>query len=125
MKGGKWLMNTLNPILVQFLYRSAIESLPDKYREVYRFIERKEDELEMEAVNENHFIQLINEKSPFQEAASYFSLDLQAINDIMTEAQSVIDKKIVDRCKQIKWVDMSAVKDTNGTSKEWTYVFVS
>jgi len=119
-------MNTLNPILVQFLYRSAIESLPDKYREIYRFIECKEDELEIQAVNENHFIQLINEKCPFQEAASHFSLDFQAIKDIMTDAQSEIDKKIAERCKQIKWVDISAVKNTNRTVlKEWTYVFVS
>ena len=119
-------MHTLNPVLVQFLYRSAIESLPDKYKEIYRFIESREDELEMEAVNESHFRQLFHEKSPFQAAVSHFSLDFQTIKNIMTEAQAEIDNKIVERLKQIKWVDMSMDSNTNDTErKNWTYVFVS
>ena len=119
-------MNSLNPILVQFLYRSAIESLPDKHRNIYRFIESREDKLEMDAVNEQHFIQLMHEKSPFQDAVNYFSLDIQAIKDVMTEAQAEIDRKIIERCKLIKWVDMTDSKNTNSKNlMEWSYVFVS
>ncbi|NRK74475.1 hypothetical protein F3B05_26085, partial [Salmonella enterica subsp. enterica serovar Typhi] len=51
-------MNSVNPVVVQFFYRSAIANLPEKKREIYQYIESKEVELEEMAINEKQFMEL-------------------------------------------------------------------
>lgn len=120
-------MRSLNPILVQFLYRSSIEQLPEKKREIYQYIERKEEELETIADDEKHFIQLMKEKSPFIEASTHFSLDTSTIKNIMDEAQIEIDSMIVTRFNKIKWIDYTDGEKTKAekTNKEWKFIFMS
>jgi len=120
-------MRSINPILVQFLYRSAIANLSDKKREIYQYIERKEDELEKIASNEKQFIQLMHEKSPFKEAADYFLLDISSIKEVMEEAQAEIDMMIMKRSNRMRWIDYTDVKKNSRRkkSKEWTFIFVS
>ncbi|MED4040199.1 hypothetical protein [Niallia taxi] len=120
-------MNLINPILVEFLYRSTIESLPSTMREIYRFIECEEDELERMAVNESHFIKLMNEKSPIRKAAEHFSLKVPHIKAVINQAQGEIDRTMIERYKRIKWIDMTDYKPAakNKIKSKWSFVFVN
>lgn len=65
-------MNSVNPVLVQIFYRSAIANMPEKKREIYQYITTKEEELEKIAVSVKQFMELRVNHSPFKEASSYF-----------------------------------------------------
>ena len=80
-------MNPINPILFEFLHRSAVLKLSDQKRKIYQFIESKENQLEEISLNEKQFIQLMSERSPYKAAADHFSLDISSIKDVMDEAQ--------------------------------------
>lgn len=120
-------MNLINPILVEFLYRSTIESLSPSMREIYQFIECEEDELERMAVSESHFIKLMNEKPPIRKAAEHFSLKVPHIKAVINQAQGEIDRAMIERYKQIKWIDMTDYKPAakNKTKSNWSFVFVN
>lgn len=118
-------MNSGNPVLVQFFYRSAIANLPEKKREIYQYIESKEVELEKIAVNEKQFMELMVEKSPFKEASEYFSLSMPAIKEIMDEAQAEIDLMIMARINRMRWINYSKTdrKARKNQNKKWTFAF--
>ena len=120
-------MNLINPILVEFLYRSTIESLPPTMREIYQFIECEEDELERVAVNESHFIKLMNEEPPIRKAAEHFSLKVPHIKAVIDQAQGEIDRTMIERYKKLKWVDMTNYKPAakNKPKSKWSFVFVN
>ncbi|MGP7818054.1 hypothetical protein [Niallia sp. 01092] len=120
-------MNSINPILIEFLLRSAVKNLPAKKREIYQYIESRENELEEVALNETHFIQLMNEKSPFKEAAVHFSVDILAIIDAMNEAQAEIDRVIKERCNRMKWIDCTELQRSKHKLKDnkLSFIFVS
>lgn len=80
-------MNSVNPVLVQIFYRSAIANMPEKKREIYQYITTREEELEKIAVSEKQFMELMVNHSPFKEASSYFSLSLSAIKEIMDDTK--------------------------------------
>lgn len=118
-------MNSVNPVLVQIFYRSAIANMPEKKREIYQYITTKEEELEKIAVSEKQFMELMVNHSPFKEASSYFSLSLSATKEIMDEAQAEIDLMIMTRINQMRWINYSKTDRKARKNKKWTFVFVS
>ncbi|MFP3722282.1 hypothetical protein SFC57_04870 [Niallia circulans] len=118
-------MNSVNPVLVQIFYRSAIANLPEKKREIYRYITSKEEELEKIAVSEKQFMELMVNHSPFIEASNYFSLSMSTIKEIMDEAQAEIDLMIMTRINQMRWINYSKTDRKARKNKKWTFVFVS
>jgi uncharacterized coiled-coil DUF342 family protein len=120
-------MNSINPILIKFLYRSAVSKLSDQKREIYQFIESKENQLEEISFNEKQFIQLMSERSPYKAAADHFSLDITSIKEVMDEAHAEIDQVIKERCNRIKWIDCSDTMRNKQGSKDnqWSFIFVS
>ena len=118
-------MNSVNPVLVQFFYRSAIANLPEKKREIYQYIESKEVELEEMAINEKQFMELMVGKSPFKEASDYFSLSMSAITEIMDEAQAEIDLLIMERINRMRWIDYTKSDRRLQKNKKGVFVFVS
>ncbi|UTI41323.1 hypothetical protein [Niallia sp. RD1] len=116
-------MNSVNPILVPFFYRSAIANLPERKREIYQYIESKEAELEKIAANEKQFMELMVEKSPFKEAADHFSLTMSTIKEIMDEAQAEIDLMIMARINRMRWINYSKTerKFQKRKNKKWTF----
>ncbi|MBO0997489.1 hypothetical protein IOC57_06965 [Bacillus sp. SD075] len=115
-------MEQFNPILMEFLLRSAIKKLPDIQREVYQYIESMEYRLEDTAVDEKQFLQLMIANSPFKAAADHFSLPISTIKKIMDEAQLEIDTSIDERCKRIKWIDYT---DKSDKTKQRVFMFLS
>ena len=120
-------MNPINPILIEFLHRSAVSKLSDQKREIYQFIESKENQLEEISLNEKQFIQLMSERSPYKAAADHFSLDISSIKDVMDEAQAEIDRTINERCNRIKWIDCTDMMRNKQGRKDnqWSFIFVS
>jgi hypothetical protein len=109
-------MNPINPILIEFLHRSAVSKLSDQKRKIYQFIESKENQLEEISLNEKQFIQLMRERSPYKAAA-----------DVMDEAQTEIDRVINERCNRIKWIDYTdrMRKKQGRKDNQWSFIFVS
>ncbi|WP_152681105.1 hypothetical protein [Neobacillus vireti] len=120
-------INSINPILMEFLHRSAVAKLPNQIREVYQFIESKENQLEEISFNETQFIHLMNERSPYKAAADHFSINISSIKDIMDDAQAKIDRVIKDRCDRIKWIDYTdTIRSKQGNkNNQWCFIFVS
>ena len=117
----------MNPILIEFLHRSAVSKLANDKREIYQFIENKENQLEDISVNEKQFMQLMIEQSPYKAAAEYFSLDISSIKAVMDEAQAEVDRMINERCKHIRWIDCTDMmrKKRGRKDKQWSFLFVS
>lgn len=116
----------MNSILLGFFQRNAVLKLPDRKREIYQFIEGKENQLEEVATNEEHFIRLLCERSPFKAAADHFSLDISYIKDLMDEAQEEIDRVIDERCNRMKWIDCTdMMRYAEGKDNQWAFIFVS
>lgn len=120
-------MSDVNPFLVNLLYQSSISGLPNKKRQIYQYIERKELELEEIAVSEKHFVQLMYNNSPFKDAADFFSLDITTVKNIMDEVQGELDLMMAKRLSRIKWIDYSdrIKKHKSNEQKNWTFVFLS
>ncbi|MFT8323086.1 MAG: hypothetical protein ABF649_19640 [Bacillus sp. (in: firmicutes)] len=121
-------MESINPILMEFLLRSAINKLPDQKREIYQFIERNEDRLEEMAGSEEQFIQLMDENPPFQAAANHFSLDVDTIKKMADEIQAEIDVIIKERCSRLKWIDCTDYlrkKQRNKQKNKWSFIHIS
>ncbi|MBM4763151.1 hypothetical protein [Bacillus sp. B15-48] len=120
-------MKPINPILIEFFHRSAVLNLPDKMREIYQFIETKENQLEEISSNEKQFINLMIDNSPFKAAAEHFSLDISSIKQVMDEAQVEIDRLIDERCNRVKWIDCTdSLKKQHGEGHlQWSFIFVS
>jgi hypothetical protein len=117
----------MNPILRGFLHRSAVLKLADRKREIYQFIESKENQLEEIAINEEQFIQLLCEKSPFKAAADHFSLHISYIKSLIDEAQAEIDQAIDERCNRMEWIDCTEMmRHAKGRKdNQWAFIFVS
>ncbi|KAB2333305.1 hypothetical protein F7731_15720 [Cytobacillus depressus] len=117
----------INPILFEFFHRYAVSNLSDKKREIYQFIENKENQLEIISLNEKEFIQLMSENSPYKAAADYFSLDILSIKNVMDEAQDDIDRVINEKCNRMKWIDCTEkMRKTYGCNdNQWSFIFVS
>lgn len=120
-------MSSMNPILLEFLHRSAVSKLADDKREIYQFIESKENQLEDISVNEQQFMQLMVEQFPYKAAAEHFSLDLSMVKAVMDEAQAEINRMIDERCKHIRWIDCTdKIRKKRGRKeKQWSFLFVS
>ncbi|WP_251528116.1 hypothetical protein [Metabacillus litoralis] len=120
-------MKPINPIIIEFLHRSAVSKLSDQKREIYQFIESKENQLEEISFNEKQFIQLMSERSPYKAAATHFSLDILSIKDVMDKAQAEIDWTINERCSRIKWIDCTDMMRNKQGRKDnqWSFIFVS
>ena len=120
-------MKTINPFLIEFLYRSAVSKLSTKKREIYQFIESKENQLEEISSNEKQFIQLMSEESPYKAAADHFSLDISSIKEVMEDAQAEIEQVINERCNRMKWIDCTDRMKTKYRRKDiqWSFIFVS
>ncbi|WP_413301067.1 hypothetical protein AA0X95_20365 [Bacillus sp. 1P10SD] len=114
----------MNPILWGFLHRSAVLKLPDLKREIYQFIESKENQLEEISINEEQFIQLLCEKSPFKAASDHFSLHISYIKDLMDEAQVEIDQVIEERSNRMKWIDCTEMMRYVKGRKDYQLAFI-
>lgn len=117
----------MNPILLGFFQRNAVLKLPDRKREIYQFIESKENQLEEIAINEEHFIQILCEMSPFKAAADHFLLDISYIKELMDEAQAEIDRVIDERCNRMRWIDCTDMMGYAAGRKDnqWAFIFLS
>ncbi len=117
-------MKQVNPILIKFFHRSAVLKLPRKLREIYQFVESKEEHLEEISINEEQFMNLMIGRSPLKEAADQFSLELSAVKEIMDEAQDEIDRLIKAKCNHMKWIDYTNKMKNLDNSKRF-YIFRS
>lgn len=119
-------VSNMNPILIEFLHRSAVSKLSDQKREIYQFIESKENQLEEIAFDEKQFIQLMSERSPYKAAADHFLLDISSIKDVMDEAQAEIDRTINERFNRIKWIDCTDMMRNRRGKKDnqWSFIFI-
>ncbi|WP_110926655.1 hypothetical protein [Bacillus massiliglaciei] len=113
----------MNPILLEFMLRSAVEGLPPQMREIYQFIERKENQLEEIAADPQHFMRLMQEDSPYRAAAVHFGLELADIQKVMDEAQTEIERSIRERESRMKWVDCSDIHQGEDTGHR-AYLFM-
>ncbi|MCM3584906.1 hypothetical protein M3182_03995 [Mesobacillus maritimus] len=118
-------MKAFNPILIEFLHRSAISNLPDQKREIYQFIVKMENQLEEISLNETQFMSYMIDNSPFKAAAEYFSVDIFFIKKVMDEAQAEIDRIMNKRCNRLKWVDCTDRMKSQHGEKQWSFLFIS
>lgn len=110
-------MKEVNPILMEFFHRSAVSNLPQKTKEVFQFIEEKEEQLERASVTEEQFLTLLIANSPFKEAEKQFSLDISTIKKMVDEAQAEIERVIKIKCERMRWLDVTNRLSTNRTNK--------
>ncbi|KMK76768.1 hypothetical protein [Alkalihalobacillus pseudalcaliphilus] len=97
-----------SPALLEFMYRRAVRNLSPQEQEIYTFIIEKEMVLENQAMNKEHYLQLLIEHSPIVEAANFFLLEVESVKYQLDKVEEKINKMIEETSRKVKWIDYSS-----------------
>lgn len=116
----------MNQHLVEILIKDIVASLPMKQRQLYQFIIRLEDELAQQAKTSDHFLALLVEHAPHEQASRYFNRSYGETVKLMKEIEQEIDAKLQLKMKKAKWIDCTPIlsQKRETTSKHSLFLFV-
>ncbi|WP_051314756.1 hypothetical protein [Alteribacter aurantiacus] len=83
----------------------CISQLPEPDRSLFRFVENAELSLADEAINENHYVQLLQQQSPIYQAAEAFNLDPVTVFNSVQRIEASLEDAISDYARRLSLID--------------------
>lgn len=116
----------MNERLMDFLWKSEVERLPESKKRLYKFMIEAEDALAEEAVSADEFCQLLLENSPVHLAMNYFGLPYDDIVHTLMKTEEELHTKINLRLKKVKWIDFTGFSEakTGDNRKNQLFLFM-
>lgn len=117
----------MNEHLAEILIKEIVASLPIERRQLYQYIVRLEDELAQQAKTSDHFLSLLAEHAPHEQASTHFNRSYGETIKLMKEIEQEIDEKLQLKMKKAKWIDCTDIlsqKRKAASNKTALYLFV-
>ncbi|KUP08846.1 hypothetical protein Q75_02120 [Bacillus coahuilensis p1.1.43] len=111
----------MNERLTEILARQVVESLPPFKKNLYKYVVDLEDELAQEATSRDQFMQLLKERKPHQQAASYFGMSFGAFVSLMREIEEEINEQLEIQLQSVKWLDLTDKLKSDSNNKQLFY----
>ncbi|MGG4488587.1 hypothetical protein [Metabacillus idriensis] len=107
------------------LAKGIIAGLSETKRNVYRYIESREDELASQCETKEQFLTMLVQVSPYHEAANRFSISVEEIYRLMKETEAEINKKLEQQLSTYKWIDCTERIENGSASNKKHFLFLT
>ncbi|MCG7337197.1 hypothetical protein MHZ95_18230 [Sporosarcina sp. ACRSM] len=95
----------MNEWLRASLLRSEVKKLSEGKRRLYQFVIELEDALVESAKTADHFLGLLEEKSPYERASQHFGLPVIKVIRLINDIEVELNEKVERRYERTKWID--------------------
>ncbi|MGM0920481.1 MAG: hypothetical protein ACQEWW_04515 [Bacillota bacterium] len=113
----------MNEKLMNILTRSIIAGLPQKKKNLYQYIESLEDRLASQCETKEQFLNLLIQRSPFQQAANHFCMTVDETYRLMKQIENEINRELEKKIDKHKWIDYTekVIKNQEKTKQKMKY----
>ncbi|USK32428.1 hypothetical protein LIT25_17720 [Bacillus sp. F19] len=113
----------MNEKLMNVLTRSIIAGLPPKKKNLYQYIESLEDRLASQCETKEQFLNLLIQRSPFQQAAVHFCMTVDETYRLMKQIENEINRELDKKIDKHRGIDYTekVMKNQGNTHQDKKY----